>query len=181
MKKKLRVKKVGLVFMMSLIVMSVLSVTGYAVTTWQDVKLSLNANTKNGIISGADLTTAYTNEFTYGLSYIGPTTVESTGSVSVKPNTDRGSTAGGNVSAAFQKKQGLVWWTDVKAYGETVVIENVPTSKIYFYDNIPDIPTMTFRKGTTYRGKFEVEYLCAPKDAANVTVHPAIEYYVYLD
>lgn len=183
MKKNLKLKKLGLVMMMSLIVISVLSVSGYAATTpdpSKKVNLSLHANTSDGFISGDDGTIAHTLEFTYNLSYVGPTTVSSTGYVNVKPNTDRGGTAGGTISAAFQRKYGLVWETVAKSYGQSVVIENVPRNMTYSY-GAGTVPTYTFVKGTTYRGKFEVEYLCCPAYAANVKVHPAINYFVYVN
>lgn len=181
MKKKLQLKKLGLVMMMSLIVMSVLSVTSYAYTK---MNLTLLADTSDHFISANDGTVEYTTEFPYGHSYKSATDLWLTGYVSASANTDRGSTLGGSIRLSVQKKYLFFWVTQSseEASSSLIVIENVPTPMTYTIETPhSQYGSCAYKTGETYRGRFEVGYLCAPSNASKVKVHPAMNYTIYAD
>ena len=178
MKKKLQFKKIGLVMMMSLIVMSVLSVTGYAASYSLKSKTQL-ANTNGGFISANDGTVEYTSNFSCDYLDTNSTRLWLTGYVSASANTDRGSTLGGSINLSVDEKNWFLWLNHSdKVYSQTIVIKNVSSPVTYTIET-PTSGTCSYTKGKTYRGRFEVGYLCAPKDASKVKVHPVMNYIIY--
>lgn len=177
MLKKTNFKKVCIVAIMSIIVMSVLCVTGYAAT-----EVGITYGAQGSPISGYDGTTAYTLEFTYGHSYTGTTNFTSTGNVYAEPYTNRGGTAGGTIAVNIQELNGIVWLnhSSSTAYGETVVIKNVSYKDTYHYETAQK-GVCAYRKGYKYRGRFLVGALCAPSDASKVTVSPYTCINMYID
>ncbi len=178
MKKKLQLKKLGLVMMMSLIVMSVLSVTGYAASCTLKTYVR-SANTNGGNISANDGTVEYTSEFSCCMD-TNSTALWLTGSVNAKANTDRGSTAGGSINLSVDEKNWFLWLNHSdKVYSQTIVIDKVSYPISYTINSAKG--TCSYTKGKTYRGRFEVGYLCAPSNASNVSVYPYMNYQIYSD
>lgn len=163
---------------------SVLSVTGYAVTykDYTEMNLMAFADTDGGYISARDSTVAYTTKFTYGHSYAGATKTWLSGYVTAEANTYRGDTAGGGLSLSVEEKNLFLWLnhSDIDAISENIAIENVPYSKTYSIVK-GNYGSCAYSKGKTYRGRFEVSFLCGASDAYKVKVHPAMNYTIYAD
>lgn len=172
-----------MVILMSLIVVSVLSVSGYAVTYISSQRnMMLTADADGGYMSANDGAVAYTTEFTYGQSYAGSTPTWLTGYVSVEPNTDRGSTAGGDLLLTVDEKNLFFWLnhSSITATSKNITIENVSYTKTYTIES-NKMGSCAYTTGKTYRGRFQVSTLCGGTDAHKVKVHPAMNFTIYMD
>ncbi len=175
--KKPCLKRACIISIMSLITINILGIACYSTTL-----VGTTYGAQGSPISGYDGTTAYTKEFQYVYSYTGSTNFNSTGSVYAAANTDRGGTGGGSIHVNIQEYNLFTWLnhSTQPAYGNTVVIENVPSARTYSYGTSQD-GKCSYTNGKTYRGKFEVELLCAPSDASKVTVSPYTRIEMYKD
>ncbi len=184
MKNVVKFKKMALTAMMSLIVVSVLSVTGYAATNSKKMDLMLTVDTPNGYISAVDNSVEYTMEFTYGHSYTGATPIWLTGFVTAYANTDRGITSGGTIRLTVDEYNWFVWMNHSQRDStcNKIIIDNVPYTKTYSINTSDANKGLcAYTNGKTYRGKFRVEYLCDANEASKVKVHPAFNYTIYTD
>lgn len=184
MKNVVKFKKMALTAMMSLIVISVLSVGGYAATYSTKVSLALGADTADGYISALDNNLAYSKQFTYGHSYTGLTPIWLTGYISVAANTDRGNTSGGIIRLNVEEKNLFLWLIHETQDStcDKITIENTPNMKTYSINTSEENRGYCrYTNGKTYRGRFRVEYLCAASEISKVKVHPSFNYVIFID